>query len=128
MTTAPKDLKVWQEAVGLAGEVVKTMRAATRREVRALADQVMDTALRIPVEVADGYACPDAASQHAHFRGARHALGRLETQLAVVRQAGLISPATAAQLSGRTAQTARLLHGYLLYVERQLEGAAARAG
>jgi len=127
MTTAPKDLKVWQEAVGLAGDVVRTMRAANRREIRALADQVMDTALRIPADVADGYACPDAEAQREHFRSARRALGRLETQLAVVRHAGLISPAVAAQLGGRAQQTARLLHGYLMYVERQLEG-AAKAG
>ena len=128
MTTAPKDLKVWQEAVGLAGEVVKIMRAANRREIRALVDHVIDTALRIPVEVADGYGCADAETQCRHFRAARQGLGQLETQLAVARQANVISAPAAAQLAGRTAQTARLLHGYLLYVERQLEGAAARAG
>ena len=123
MTTAPKDLKVWQEAVALAGDVVKTMRTANRREIRALADQVMETALRIPADVADGYACPDAETQREHFRAARQSLGRLETQLAVVRQAGLITPSAAAQLGGRAQSTARLLHGYLMYVERQLESA-----
>jgi four helix bundle protein len=128
MTTAPKDLKVWQEAVALAGDVVKAMRAANRREIRALADRVMETALRIPVDVADGYVCPDAEAQRRHFRAARQALGQLETELAVVRQAGVISAPAAAQLAGRSAQTARLLHGYLLYVERQIEGTAARAG
>jgi len=127
MTTALRDLKVWQEAVGLAGDVVKTMRVANRREIRQLADQVIDTALRIPTEVAAGYQCADAETQRDHFRAARAALGRLETGLAVARQADLISAAAASQLGGRATQTGRLLHGYLLYVERQLEGSAARA-
>jgi peptidyl-prolyl cis-trans isomerase C len=69
----------------------------------------------------------EIVSQEAQRQG----LGKdpeVQTQLAVARQANVISAAAAAQLSTRSAQTARLLHGYLLYVERQLEGAAARAG
>lgn len=128
MTTAPRDLKVWQEAVGLASEVVKTMRVANRREIRQLVDRVIDTALCVPAEVTDGYASGEAERQRDHFRAARCALGRLETQLAIARQAGVISAPAAAQLATRSAQTARLLQGYLLYVERQIEGAAARAG
>ena len=128
MTTAPKDLKLWQEAVSLAGEVVKTMRTANRREIRQLADRIIETAVHIPAEVADGYVCTDAETQRVHFRGARQALGRLETQLAVARQADVITAAAAAQIGARTAQTARLLHGYLPYGERQIEGASSRAG
>lgn len=43
MPSGMKDLKVWQEAVALAGDVVRTVRQSTRRETRTFTDQMMST-------------------------------------------------------------------------------------
>ena len=128
MTTSMKDLKVWQESVGLGGDVVRAMRAGTRREVKAVADQIMQTALAVATQVADGYSCYAAPEQREIFRAARRSLAALETQLAVARQGGLIPPTTLAQLSTRIGTVGRLLHGYQLFIERQLDAAAASTG
>src|SRR5215213_4005942 len=38
MATGVKELKLWQEAVALAGEVVRVARTAARRETKAFTD------------------------------------------------------------------------------------------
>jgi four helix bundle protein len=128
MTTSMKDLKVWQESVGLGGDVVRAMRVGTRREVKVVSDQIMQTAVAVATQVADGYACYGVAEQRDLFRAARRSLSVLETQLAVARQGGLIPATTLAQLSTRIGTVGRLLHGYVLFIERQLEAAAASPG
>jgi four helix bundle protein len=122
MAATVKDLKVWQEAVALAADVIRAMRQSTRREIKAYTDQVGLTAVAIATGIADGYARFDAAEQREAFRLARRALSQLETQLAIARQAGLLPAATLSQISARCQLVGRLLGGYVAYVERQGEG------
>jgi four helix bundle protein len=126
MSTGVRELRLWQEAVALGGEVTRLMRQSCRRETRIFTDQVVCTALAVATSVADGYARPAAADQRDCYRRAKRFLGELETLLAVARHAGLISPAALAQLTIRLGGVARLLSGYLAFIERQLaaEGAA----
>ncbi len=123
MAATLKDLKVWQEAVGLAADVVQTLRHANRREVQVVADAAMLTALALAEHVAEGYGRYTGPEQRQLYRAARRDLLRLETQLAVARQADVLSPAHLAQLSHRAQVVGRLLGGYLVYLDRQLAGA-----
>jgi four helix bundle protein len=115
-----RDLKVWQEAVSLAAETVKSARQNARRETKVVTDQLMVTALALAGSIADGYARFTAAEQRQLYRVARRDLMRLETQIAVARQADMMSVQTHADLSNRIQSVARLLGGYLVYLERQL--------
>jgi four helix bundle protein len=124
MAATVKELKVWQESVALAGEVIRAMRQSTRREIKTFTDQVGLTAVAIATGIADGYARYDAAEQREAFRQARRALSQLETQLAIARQAGLLAPAMLSQISARCQLVGRLLGGYVAYVDRQVEGSA----
>ena len=128
MATTMKELKVWQEAVGLAGDVIRAMRQGSRREIKAFTDQVGLTAVGIATGIADGYARFDAAEQRDAFRQARCALSQLETQLAIARAAGLLPPAALSQMSTRAQLVGRLLGGYLMYVERQVDTLTPTAG
>ena len=128
MAATVKELKVWQEAVTLAGEVIRVMRQSARRETKAFTDQVGLTAVVIATGIADGYARYDAAEQRDAFRQARRALSQLETQLAIARHAGLLPPAALSQISARCQVVGRLLGGYVAYVERQVEGASSATG
>ncbi len=128
MAATVKELKVWQEAVTLAGEVVRAMRQSARRETKAFTDHVGLTAVAIATGIADGYARYDAAEQRDAFRQARRALSQLETQLAIARQAGLLAPAVLSQINARCQVVGRLLGGYVAYVERQADGIAATPG
>ena len=120
MAASIRDLKVWQEAVALAGEVVRMARHGARRETKVVSDQLMLTALAAACTIADGYGRYTAPEQRQLYRAAKRDLLRLETQLAIARHADLISSQTHAELSNRIQAVARLLGGFLVYLERQL--------
>jgi four helix bundle protein len=124
MSGGLKDLKVWQEAVALAADVIRAMRHANRREIKAIVELVMLTAVNVAAHIAEGYGRYTAPEQRQIYRAARRDLLRLETQLAVAQQADLLSAAHLAQLSQRVQLVARLLGGYLVYLDRQLADTA----
>jgi four helix bundle protein len=119
MPNGVRELKLWQEAVALAGDVVRAVKPWAR-DHRALADATAEGAATIACAVAGGYASYSTAHQLEEYRTAERALGDLDTRLAVVRHAGLLSAATHAQLNARSLAVARLLGGYVSYVERQV--------
>jgi four helix bundle protein len=130
MAASIRDLKVWQEAVSLAAETIKAGRNHGRRETKVVIDQLMLTGLAVATAIADGYGRYTAPEQRQLYRAAKRDLLRLETQLAIARQADLLSAQTFADLGARIQSVGRLLGGYLVYLERQLtpEATAERSG
>jgi four helix bundle protein len=120
MSASLKELRVWQEAVGLAADVIRAVRHTNRREVNVVAETLMTTGLALADHIAEGFGRYTAPEQRQLYRAARRDLMRLETQLAVAHQADLVSAAHLAQLSHRAQIVGRLLGGYLVYLERQL--------
>ncbi|HVA58455.1 MAG: four helix bundle protein [Gemmatimonadaceae bacterium] len=120
MAGSLKDLKVWQEAVGLAADVIRATRHGNRRDVKVVAEATMITALALAEHIAEGYGRYTGPEQRQLYRAARRDLLRLETQLAVARQADVLSAGHLAQLSHRAQLVGRLLGGYLVYLDRQL--------
>src|SRR5437763_15656758 len=123
-----RDLKGWQEAVSLAAETVKSARQNARRETKVVTDQLMLTAVAAAGTIADGYGRYTAPEQRQLYRAAKRELLKLETQLAIARQADLISVNIHTDLSSRIQGVQRLLGGYLVYLERQLAAETAAAG
>ena len=80
----------------------------------------MITALALAEHIAEGYGRYTGPEQRQLYRAARRDLLRLETQLAVARQADVLSAGHLAQLSHRAQLVGRLLGGYLVYLDRQL--------
>jgi four helix bundle protein len=120
MAATIRDLKVWQEAVALAAETVQAARQTARRETKVVTDQLMLTALNAAGTIADGYGRYTPPEQRQLYRAAKRELLRLETQLAIARQAELLPARTYSELSARAQSVLRLLGGYLVYLERQL--------
>jgi len=125
MTAGLRDLKVWQEAVALAADVVQSMRSANRREIKGVVDDAMRSATAVPMRIADGAARYEAVEQQRLYSAARRELCRLETHLAVARHAGLLSLPAHQQLGVRIGQVHRLLAGYLVYLDRQVANPTA---
>jgi four helix bundle protein len=121
MSGTLRDLKVWQESVALAGDVARVVRQSSRRETKAFTDQLMLTALSVAEHVADGYARYTPVEQRHLYRAAKRALLRVETQIAVARHGELITANAQTDLLTRIQIVQRLLGGYLVYLERQLE-------
>jgi four helix bundle protein len=120
MSSGLRELRVWQEAVGLAGDVIRALRSNVRRETKAVSDNVMLTALAIGSHIADGFARPTAPEQKESYLAAKCALFRLESELAVARHAELMPSGALSDVAARSAQVARLLTGYLVYLDRQI--------
>ncbi len=114
-----RELRVWQEAVALAGDVVRATRQHARRETRGFTDQLALIAASVATGIADGYVCMDADEQREAFRLARRALAQCETLLAIALGAGVLPAALHSQLAARAGNLGRLLSGYLSYVERE---------
>lgn len=123
MAGSIRDLKVWQEAVALAAETVRSARHA-KRETKVVTDELMVRALATAGAIADGYGRYTAPEQRQLYRSARRDLLRLETDVAIAKQAGLISAQTHTSLHNRIQNVSRLLSGYLVYLERQLTSEA----
>lgn len=127
MSSGVRELRVWQESVALAGDVIRAIRQGVRRETKGVSDAVMATALAVGSHIADGYARPTVPEQLESYRAAKRTLLRLETELAVARHAELLPAGSFTELTTRSSQVAKLLTGYLVYLERQLAEDEGRA-
>jgi four helix bundle protein len=115
-----RDLRVWQEAVGLAADVIRALRHTNRREIKAITEHTMLMAMVMAEHVAEGYGRYAPGEQRQLYRAAKRELLRLETSLAVARQADLVSATHHAQLATRIQTVSRLLSGFLVYLDRQI--------
>lgn len=120
MSSGLRELRVWQEAVGLAADVIRAVRPTIRRETKVVSDALMTTALSVGSHIADGFARPSPAEQRESYLAAKRALLRLESEMAVARQAELVAGGSFGDLAARGGQVARLLTGYLVYLDRQI--------
>ena len=120
MSSGLRDLRVWQEAVALAADVVRAARPSIRRETKVVSDALMTTAISVASHIADGFARPSPGEQRDSYLAAKRALLRLESEMAVARQAELVAAGSQGDIASRAAQVSRLLTGYLAYLDRQI--------
>ena len=120
MSSGVRELRVWQESVSLAGDVIRALRQSIRRETKSVSDQVMATAIAVGTHIAEGYGRHTVHEQRASYIAAKCALLRLETELAIARHAELIPAGSFTELTARSSQVARLLAGYIVYLDRQI--------
>src|SRR5258708_23011800 len=99
MSGGLKDLKVWQEAVSLAADVIRALRHSNRREIKAVSETIMLTGMSMATHIAEGYGHYTAPEQRELYGAARRDLLRLETQLAIARDCDLLSVAHLTQLT-----------------------------
>ena len=53
MSTGVRELRVWQESVALAGDVIRALKQNIRRETKSVSDAIMSTAVAVGTHVAD---------------------------------------------------------------------------
>jgi four helix bundle protein len=128
MAAHARELKIWQEAVSLGGEVIRAARRATRRETKAFTDALMLTASDAASAISEAHAHSSSAGERDCYARAKRALITLETQLAIARNGGVITPADHAQLAGRVAALSQRVSNYLSYAERQTVTASEPVG
>ena len=118
MSSGVRELRVWQESVSLAGDVIRALRQNIRRETKSVSDTVMATAISVGTHIAEGYGRHTIEEQRESYLAAKSALLRLETELAVARHADLVPSGSFTEITARSTQVARLLAGYVVYLDR----------
>jgi four helix bundle protein len=71
MPGAARETKVWQEAIGLAGDVIRVVRRATRRETKAFTDALMLSAAAVASAVAEAPTRASASDERDCYVRAR---------------------------------------------------------
>lgn len=120
-----RDLRVWQEAVALSAEVIRALKQSNRPQIKGMVEHVMLTSVAIAEHIAEGYGRYAPGEQRQLYRAAKRHLLKLETSLAIARQADLLSATNHAELSARIQTVSRLLSGFLVYLERQTSAETA---
>jgi hypothetical protein len=113
-----RDLRVWQEATGLAADTLRSL-GKTPIGYRAFADRTIVTAAAVAEHVADGFGEKRPEQREGRFRSAKMEMLKRETQLAIATTAELLPRSRHADLAARIATVNRLLSGFLVYLDRQ---------
>ncbi len=129
MSSGLKELKLWQEAVALAADVVRLSRASSKRETKVVTDRLMVACADAATRIAVGYTHSVATVQLGFYVRARESLVEVETLLAIGGKSAVVSTDAVLAASARAGTVHRLLTGYVAFLERQLvAGAEAAAG
>jgi len=119
MAAGVKDLKLWQEAVALAGETLRLARQHGRKELPWFMDALAAAATTVASGIADGYGRGDALDQQRVFEHARRSLAAFDTHLAIAKHSAALPQDALSALATRAATVTRLLAGFLTFIERQ---------
>jgi four helix bundle protein len=122
MATTARETKIWQEAIGLAGDVIRVVRRATRRETKAFTDALMLSASAVASAIAEAPTRSTTQEERECYARARRSLVAVETQLAIARVSGIIPASVHAQLSARVASLSQRVTNQLNATERQSNG------
>ena len=113
MSSSYQDLRVWQQAMKLAGEVYRCTESFPKQELYGLTSQIRRAAVSVASNIAEGKGHrSDREFLHFLFH-ARGSLFELETQLLLAKQLQYIPEAESATLLESVAVVARSLTGLI---------------
>ena len=127
MATHSRETKVWQEAIGLAGDVIRVVRRATRRETKAFTDALMLSASAVASAIAEAPTRSNTQEERECYARARRSLVAVETQLAIARVSGIIPASVHAQLAARVASLSQRVTNAVNATERSPNGRSPAA-
>jgi four helix bundle protein len=106
-----RDLKVWQSAMQLAGEVYRLSAKFPKHEIYGLASQIQRSAVSVPSNIAEGHGRNSNKEFH-HFLGvALGSLAELETQLILAQQFGYLTEEAINPVLQISDETGKMLKG-----------------
>ena len=125
MPGAARETKVWQEAIGLASDVIRVVRRATRRETKAFTDALMLSAAAVASAVAEAPTRANPSDERDCYVRARRALISVETLLAIARVSGIIPSSVHAQLAARVASLTQRVTNQMNHIDREVDTSPA---
>jgi four helix bundle protein len=86
-----RDLRVWQESMGLAEACYRLTRAFPKEEAFGLSSQVKRSAASVPANIAEGHGLENTRAFIRHLRIAQGSLKELETHLLLAQRVGVVA-------------------------------------
>ena len=114
-----RDLRVWQEALKLTGEIYKCTTNFPKHEIYGLSQQIRRAAVSVPSNIAEGKGhYSDKEFTHFLFH-ARGSLFELHTQLMIAEELQYISRPEGQRLLGLAEGVGRALSGLINSLQRK---------
>ncbi|MTD95101.1 four helix bundle protein [Hyphomicrobium sp. xq] len=108
-----RDLRVWQEAMGLAEATYRTVADAPSRWRFALADQAIRAAASVPANIAEGYGRNSPGSYVQFLKVARGSLNELDTHILLAQRVGAFDSEQAARLLEQSERVGKMLNALI---------------
>ncbi len=113
-----RDLRAWQQAMGLVTEIYKVTRTFPKHEIYGLVSQIRRAAVSIPSNLAEGHG-RNSKNEFRQFIGqARGSLSEVETQIEIARNLGYIEAAIADALMAQAGAIGKMLTGLRVWSEK----------
>ncbi len=112
-----KDLKVWQEAVSLAGLVYRVTEGFPESERFGLTSQMRRASVSIASNIAEGAARQSQKEFVRFLHMASGSASELDTQLEIAELAGLAESATVAPLRTKRENVSKMIYGLIRSIQ-----------
>ena len=113
-----RDLKVWQQAMGLAEECYRLTRQLPRDELYGMTSQVRRSAASVAANIAEGHGRNSRGEYIQFLRVAQGSLKELETHLILAGRVGLVSNSLTAQVLEQSEGLGKMLRALIRSLER----------
>jgi four helix bundle protein len=110
------ELKVWQKARALAGEVYAATRSFPRQEMFGLTQQMRRAAISVVSNLAEGHARYTHADYASFVVIARGSTAELEAQVIIAHDLQYIDETTRESLSSKAEEIAKMLNALINYL------------
>jgi four helix bundle protein len=113
-----RDLRAWQQAMGLVTEIYRVTRTFPKEEQYGLVSQIRRAAVSIPSNLAEGHG-RNSRNEFRQFIGqARGSLSEVETQLEIAKNLGYVKAEAAGALMEQAEAVGKMLTGLRSWTEK----------
>lgn len=113
-----RDLRAWQQAMGLVTEIYRVTRTFPKEEQYGLVSQIRRAAVSVPSNLAEGHG-RNSRNEFRQFIGqARGSLSEVETQLEIAKNLGYVKAEAAGALMEQAEAVGKMLTGLRSWTEK----------
>jgi four helix bundle protein len=112
MSASYRELRVWQNAMGLVVQVYEQTRAFPKEEMYGLTSQMRRAAVSIPSNIAEGKGRSTDRDRSLFLCHARGSLLELETQVSIAERLAYLAPVHSRRVAGRRSKTLSRVSGW----------------
>jgi four helix bundle protein len=113
-----RDLRAWQQAMGLVTEIYRVTRTFPKEDLYGLVSQIRRAAVSVPSNLAEGHG-RNSSNEFRQFIGqARGSLSEVETQLEIAKNLGYMKAEAAGTLMEQAEAVGKMLTGLRSWTEK----------